>query len=140
MGPAGPQGNPGPAGTPGAQGPQGPAGAAGAGLSFQSQDVSASGVLALGANNATTIYLVRMPANMNSITLTLPAAATATSRFLTIRRLDSRGRVFVKPAGGESLEGRGRDNPQDAVPLENRADYVTLVSDGTSWFIFADGK
>jgi hypothetical protein len=107
---------------------------------FLSQDVSASGALALGPNNATMVYLVRMPSNASAITLTLPAAAAATSRFLTIRRLDSRGRVLIRPMAGESLEGRGRENPQDGVPLENRADYVTLVSDGTSWFVFADGR
>jgi len=86
------------------------------------------------------IYLVEMPPSSNSLTLTLPPAATATSRFLTIRRVDSRGTVFVKPAAGDALEGRGRERPQDAIPLTSRADYVTVVSDGMAWFVFADGR
>jgi hypothetical protein len=109
-------------------------------LSFRSPEVSTSGALALGPNGATMIYLVRMPSNLNTLNLTLPPAATATSRFLTIRRLDSRGRVFVKAAAGETLEGRGRDHPEDALPLQDRADYVTVVSDGAVWYIFADGR
>jgi len=142
-GPTGPQGPAGPAGATGPQGPAGPTGPAGApglGLIFRSQTVSAGGPLALGPTNATMIYLVEMPPSSNSLTLTLPPAATATSRFLTIRRVDSRGTVFVKPAAGDALEGRGRERPQDAIPLTSRADYVTVVSDGMAWFVFADGR
>jgi len=40
----------------------------------------------------------------NGLTLTLPSAASATSRFLTVRRLDSRGRVLVR-TNGQALEG-----------------------------------
>lgn len=86
-----------------------------------------------------TIFLVRVNYG-NGVTVTLPPAATSVSRFLTIRRLDSRGRVLVQPRSNESLEGRGRERPQDAIVLESRADYVTLVSDGTAWFVFADGR
>jgi hypothetical protein len=153
-GPAGPQGPEGPAGPPGIEGPQGPqgpqgfqgppgntgpAGPTGLGLLFKTQAINASGPLVLGADNASMIYLISNPRS-SRITVTLPAAADAVSRTLTIRRLDSRGRVFVEPQAGESLEGRGRERPQDAIALDSRADYVTLVSDGTAWYVFADGK
>jgi predicted extracellular nuclease len=145
-GPVGPAGAPGPQGVQGPQGaqgpvgPVGPAGSTGLGLVFESVTVTTSGTLALGSGNASMIYLVRVLQGNNSVTVTLPPAASATSRFLTIRRLDSRGRVFVRPQTGESLEGRGRERPQDAIALESRADYVTLVSDGTAWYVFADGR
>jgi len=111
----------------------------GAGLLFKSQQVSASGALTLGPNNASMIYLVQVPAPALNLTLTLPPAATATSRFLVIRRLDARGTVFVKASGNETLEGRGRD-PRDPLPLLGRSDYVTVVSDGAGWFVFSDGQ
>jgi hypothetical protein len=138
-GPQGIQGPVGPQGPSGNMGPSGPAGAGGLGLSFVSQAISASGPLTLGANNASMIYLISNPRSAR-ITVTLPSAADAVNRTLTIRRLDSRGRVYVEPLAGESLEGRGRERPQDAIALDGRSDYVTLVSDGTAWYVFADGK
>jgi hypothetical protein len=119
-------------------GPQGPTGPAGLGLSFESAEIAEDTALSAGPAGVSTIYLVRV--SRNRVTVTLPPAADSTSRFLTVRRLDSRGRVFVQPLPGESLEGRGRERPQDAIALESRADYVTLVSDGTAWYVFADGK
>jgi hypothetical protein len=139
MGPQGLQGPVGPQGPSGNTGPAGPAGAGGLGLSYVSQSISASGPLTLGANNASMIYLISNPRSAR-ITVTLPPAADGVNRTLTIRRLDSRGRVFVEPQAGESLEGRGRERPQDALALDSRSDYVTLVSDGTAWYVFADGK
>jgi hypothetical protein len=150
QGPAGPQGDAGLQGIPGIQGPIGPAGPAGpagaqglpglmgSGLLFRSVAVSADAALPPAPAGLSTIYLVRVPGNR--VTLTLPPAAASTAQFVTIRRLDARGRVLVTPRAGESLEGRGREHPQDAIALESRADYVTLVSDGVAWYVFADGK
>lgn len=138
QGPAGVPGPPGPKGLTGPQGAPGVPGATGPGLAFRSIEIDDDVVLAPGPVGVSTIYLVRVA--RGNVTLRLPAAAAATSRFLTVRRLDSRGRVLIQPKPGESLEGRGRERPQDAIALESRADYVTLVSDGQAWYVFADGK
>lgn len=147
IGPVGPQGIPGnigPVGPIGAAGPVGATGATGLGMSFVSQTITESGPLTLGPGNASMIYLVRQSNSRsnrnNRIVVTLPPAADGINRTLTIRRMDSRGQVHVVPGNGESLEGRGRERSQDAIALEGRSDYVTLVSDGTAWYVFADGK
>ena len=151
-GPTGPQGLAGPAGNPGPSGPTGPqgfsgpsgntgpAGPAGLGIAFLSRSIAGSGVLQLGANNSSMVYLVTMPPRANLLTLTLPPAASATSRFLTIRRLDSPGAVLILPQGADTIEGRGRDDTRSPLELDSRSDYVTLVSDGTAWYLFADGR
>jgi hypothetical protein len=149
QGPVGPQGPEGAAGPTGAQGPTGatgpvgPVGPLGLGLTFVNVPVSASGPLVLPAGNASAIFLVRVPQG-NRLDLTLPAAASGQSRLVTIRRLDGRGRVLVKAAPGEHLEGgreihEGHSQDSDTLALDGRWDYVTLVSDGTTWFVFAEG-
>lgn len=137
-GPPGPEGPAGPQGPQGAQGPQGVPGATGPiglGLSFVNVAVSASGPLVLPPGNASVMFTVRVtPAT--ALDLRLPAAAQSLARFVTIRRLDTRGRVIVRPAAGDHIEGKD----PDAITLENRSDYVTLVSDGQAWFVFSEGR
>jgi len=145
VGATGPQGAVGLQGIPGIPGPigsVGPTGATGApgsiglGLSFVVTRVSASGPLALAPNNASMIYMVAGPERGGGdIVLTLPPAATATSRLLTIRRLDGHGRVTVVAGGGESLESGGT-----AVVLNDRPDYVTVGSDGAGWYVIASSR
>jgi len=42
-------------------------------------------------------------------------------------------------SGNETLDGGMRD-PHDPLSLLSRSDYVTVVSDGTGWFVFANGQ
>ena len=127
----------------GAPGPQGPAGARGsvASTRFTSVNVSQSGALSLPAGSHSVIYLVRTPVAL--LTLTLPDPATAIARFITVRRVDTRGVVLV--SGGDApIEGgreirmlRGRD---EVVSLPSRWDWVTFVTDGSTWFVFENGQ
>jgi len=144
-GPIGPTGATGPQGLQGVQGPigpggptgpagaTGPAGQTGLGLSFVVSRVSTSGPLVLAPNNASMIYLVTSAQReRGELTLVLPAAASATSRVLTIRRVDDGGRVLVVAMGNETLEaGKG------PVVLNDRSDYVTVASDGFNWYVIA---
>ncbi len=75
-----------------------------------------------------------------TLTLTLPPAADATSRFLTIRRLNAPGLVVINARSGELIAGGGNPRSGSAVSLDDRADYVTLVSDGSSWYVFGNGR
>src|SRR5258706_445598 len=105
---------------------------------------AAGGRLVLPAGNASGIFLVRVLQG-SRLDLTLPAAANGQSRFVTVRRLDERGRVLVKAAPGEHLEGgreihEGHSHDSDTLALDGRWDYVTLVSDGTTWFVFAERR
>jgi len=132
-GPAGPTGAAGAIGPMGIAGPTGPAGSIGSGLSFTSLDVTTSGQLTLPPGNVSPVFRVRT-ADDRRLQLTLPPAVSSVSRFLTIRRLDDRGRVTIVPAAGDRLDGRRE------IALEESSDFVTLVSDGISWFVIASGR
>src|SRR6185295_7241065 len=64
--------------------------------------------------------------NNNRVDLTLPTAATAKSRFVTVRRVDDRGRVIIRTAG-EMMEGgreiRDKSGDSNAIALETRWDW-----------------
>ena len=60
-------------------------------------------------------------------TLTLPPAATAIGRFVTVRRVDPGGRVSISGPGA-------------SFTLGERGEWVTFVTDGTSWSVFGNGK
>ncbi|MFP5379468.1 MAG: hypothetical protein ACLGHP_06915, partial [Vicinamibacteria bacterium] len=71
--------------------------------------------------------------------------ADSTSRFLTIRRVNNGGRVLVQTRPGDHLEGGPdvrfpRNSDANVLALNSRWDYVTLVSDGENWFVFAHGR
>ncbi len=143
-GPSGPPGLPGPPGPAGPPGPPGPPGAAGAGLSFAVVEVSQSGRLTLPGGPSSVLFLARVVRG-DSLELVLPAAAAGTSRFVTIRQVGARGRILVRAAlgsphrvGGEQRHpGPGHSG---GFVLEDRGDYVTLVSDGSAWYVFAEGR
>ncbi|MGE0043055.1 MAG: hypothetical protein AB7H88_15475 [Vicinamibacterales bacterium] len=156
-GPAGPQGPQGAPGLPGPMGPQGvpgntgPQGPVGLGLGFVTEAVSESGALTLPGGNTSVIYMVTVPSGRgrgsSQVSLVLPPAADAISRFVSVRRLDDRGRVIVTTQPGEHIEGwkelgddHGRHGDSDALALNGRWDYVTLVSDGVTWFVFGQGR
>lgn len=148
-GPAGAQGPQGPAGANGApgvngpMGPQGPAGPAGADLrlAFQTIAVATDGTLALPGGGASAIYLVSTPGSR--LRLTLPSPPAAIGRMLTVRRIDARGRVLIG-SGSAPLDGgreiRDRQGDSDTIALEGRWDWVTFVTDGSSWFVFGNGQ
>jgi hypothetical protein len=145
QGPQGPQGVAGANGANGLPGPAGPAGATGPGLSFVTLTIDNDGPLTLPPGPTSVMYLARMdtrPRGNQRMQLTLPAAADSKSRFITVRRVDSGGRVIVR-TNGEELEGAAEIREpanSNAVRLESRYEYITFVSDGVKWFVFAQGK
>jgi len=76
-------------------------------------------------------------ANSGNVTLTLPSAATYTSRRYTIMRIDtyqhsSSYKAMVVAASGETINGMG------LVNLAN-FDSITVQSNGTNWVIIGGG-
>jgi hypothetical protein len=119
-------------GAQGVSGPQGATGTQGLNISFVGVDVSASGTLSLPPGNASAVYLVRFPAAggpQPTMDLTLPPAASAPTRGVTVRLADGRGTVLVHGA-----------HDGEAITLNAKVTYVTLVSDGSNWFVIAGGR
>jgi type VI protein secretion system component Hcp len=135
QGPQGPQGNPGVAGATGPQGPigpvgpTGPAGATGVGLDFAIRRTSADTVITMPTGNRSVVYLVR--ANGRSMTMTLPRASAAASRFVTVERVDAGHHVVISPQGGDLLEGANAP-----IAMDGRDDAVTMISDGHEWIVW----
>jgi hypothetical protein len=156
-GPAGPPGVPGKTGDPGVPGmhgepgkpgpqgpigPAGPAGPIGAGLKFTTVKLFREGALVLPPGNGSVLFLANTESATGkgrSYTLHLPPAATATSRFLTVRKVDASGTITIRPRMGERIDdGRAAQGPFfDALALKSAWSSFTLVSDGTAWFVFA---
>lgn len=123
VGPAGPQGPQGPKGDPGLPGAVGPAGA---GLGFQIVRVTSSSAVTLSPGSQSIIYLVSTRAG--DVTLTLPAAATATSRFITIKRTGAEHKLTIRSSLGELIDGARK-----AHGLSGDDNAVTFVTDGIEW-------
>jgi hypothetical protein len=85
-------------------------------------------LIALPANNHSVIYLVTT--GRSNINITLPAAASATSRFIVVQRVDNGRRVTIRSQNGEPIDG-------GSVPIvmDDKFDSVTLVTDGTQWVV-----
>ena len=134
------------AGLNGPLGPPGPAGPASPGLSFVMVAVDADGSLTLPAGSQSVTYLARVEAgrgrDARRLDLTLPPTTGAANRFVTVRKVDNGGAVVVR-TNGEALEGAEQlrmSGVSNAVRLESRYEYITFVTDGTKWFVFAQGK
>lgn len=134
-GPAGPTGDTGAAGAagaagapgvPGLPGANGLPGATGLGLSFEIRRVLSDALITLPAGNRSVVYLVTTPPS--NVTLTLPAASDAVSRFVTIVRVDRGRRVIVRPSNNEMVDGA-----RAPIVMGDKYDSITLVSDGVEW-------
>jgi hypothetical protein len=139
-GAAGATGLTGATGAIGAPGPQGPAGANGAngapgiqgpiglGLAFEIRRTSADTALTLPGGNRSVVYLVTTAPG--SVTLTLPPAATAVSRFVTVTRVDGGRKVTLRPLNNEMVDGA-----RVPIVMDDKFDSMTLVSDGAEWVV-----
>jgi hypothetical protein len=139
-------------GATGATGPTGPAGSGG-GFNFVTLSVSTNSTLTFPTGASSVIYLASVPRGRDEgrsnddrgsrLSLRLPSPATAVGRFLTVRRVDSGGRVLIS-SGGVPLEGGReiRDGSADSnvIALNNRWEWVTFVTDGNTWFVFGNGR
>ena len=139
QGPEGPQGaageqglkgDQGPQGDVGPVGPQGPAGPAGsdATINFTLLTIAASGPLTFPTGAHSVLYLVSTSGPRDSVALTLPTPSTAVGRFVSVRRVNKGGDVTIS-GGGATVQG-------GPITLRDAGDWVTLVTDGTTWFVF----
>lgn len=142
----GPSGLPGPTGATGPRGTTGATGAAGRGLGFVMVEVDEDRALTLPPGSQSVTYLARLEGrrgrDARQLDLTLPAAAGASNRFLTIRKVDNGGSVVVR-TNGEQLEGAEEirwPRNSNAVRLQSRYEYITFITDGAKWYVFAQGK
>ena len=136
-GPTGDKGERGDKGFTGDKGEKGDKGDLGLGLSFVITRISSSQVLPMPAGNASALFLVNTPPAPRGrrgppVVLTLPDPSRAASRFVTLRRIDTDGVVRVVTINGAAIPG--------LPALDDRWDTVTLVTDGTEWFVFSQGR
>jgi len=104
------------------------------------------GLLTLPTGAESVMYLARMEQrrgrDARRLELRLPPAAGAANRFVTVRKVDNGGTVIVR-TGGEPLEGAEEmrvPRNSNAVQLQSRYEYITFVTDGDKWFVFAQGR
>ena len=83
-------------------------------------------------NKSLVVLVVTAPGSIN---VTLPRASASASKFITIRRIDKGRRGVVLPGGTDIIDGE-----RLPIVMENRSDYVTLLSDGNEWVVFAQQR
>jgi len=72
----------------------------------------------------------KVDATSGAVTVTLPAAASNTGMRLDIKKIDASGNaVTVDGNAAETIDGAA------TVTLSSQYDDVTVVCDGTEWFI-----
>ena len=75
-------------------------------------------------------YLVLLDCSQTGITVTLPAASSHQNRMYTIKKTDnSVNKVTIDANSTETIDG------EKTIELKTQYAYVTIVCDGTEWFI-----
>lgn len=64
-----------------------------------------------------------------SFTITLPPAGSWVGRVITVKQISATGTVTVDGDGSETIDGSAD------FPLATQYDSVTVISDGSNWFI-----
>ena len=101
--------------------------AAGIGTNFDVHTVTSADYTILDADGYRHILVSTGASNR---IITLPSAAANTDRLLTIKKTDSGvGLVTVTRAGSSTIDGA------TTFVLTNQYDKVTIVCDGTNWFV-----
>jgi hypothetical protein len=134
IGAIGPQGDVGATGATGATGPMGLTGLQGPiglGLDFEVQRISTDTTVTWPAGNLSLVYLATTSGA--GVVVTLPAASTSAHRFITVRRVDGGRQVRVRPSAGETIDGDA-----GAISMADKDQYITLVSNGVEWVVFAE--
>jgi len=93
----------------------------------------ASAVVTLVANTALddTHHTVLGDASGGTFTLTLPLASAAAGREYKVKKIDSSSNVVtIARAGGDTIDGA------TSVALGSQYQAITLVSNGSNWFLF----
>jgi len=93
-------------------------------ISFTLEEVATS--ITLTVNH----FLVMVDASSGAITITLPASASHANRVYTIKKIDNSGNAITIDANAtEKIDG------EETIALNLQYSYVTIVCDGTEWFI-----
>jgi len=87
-----------------------------------------------GAYTATlTDDIIKGDTNLGAFTITLPLAATATGKIYTFIRTGAGvNALTIDGAGAETIDGAANNATMDA-----QYDSLTIICDGTEWFIIA---
>lgn len=70
-------------------------------------------------------------ATSNNITITLPSASDYTGYYFTIKRVDNSANS-VNITSTDNIDG------QSGILLTGQYDYITVISDGTTWHITSE--
>lgn len=94
--------------------------------------VDAPGVATINATATRTMHLVA--ATNGQITLRLPAASASAGCVYTVKKVDSTGNMVIVSA----ISGSGPDGRD--IQLGGPNDYVTVLSNGSSWYIISSNR
>lgn len=84
-----------------------------------------TGAATIGVHN-----VILADATSAAFTLTLPAAATATGRKYTVKKIDSAAHsVTLAGNGAETIDG------SNTVAISSQWGVLRVISNGTSWFV-----
>lgn len=79
---------------------------------------------------AANTQAIMVDASSGDISISLPAASVSTNKIYTIMKTDeSTHTVLIEPAGDDTING------QQSITLTLQYQYVTIVCEGTGWFI-----
>ena len=81
---------------------------------------------------AATFYLVGTSGG--DVTVGLPAAATCTNMVLSFKKIFAANAMILDANGSETIDGATTKTYSD------RYSWVTIISNGTSWFIISSGN
>lgn len=77
----------------------------------------------------TTTSVVLADSTDGNVTITLPAAATNSGRIVTVIKTVAGNNVVVDGNGSETINGSAN------VTMDDQYDMVTVVCNGTAWFV-----
>ena len=105
-----------------------------AGLTVDAEDISFTLEEVATATTLTiNHFLVLVNTTGGDITITLPASASHAERVYTIKNIGT-GKVTIDANGSEKIDD------EETIVLNLQYSYVTIVCDGTEWFIIGGGN
>lgn len=100
-------------------------------MRFDTEFIDTPGTTAIDLSHS--VHIVN--ATGGGITITLPAASSATGAQITVKKTDNTSNIVtIDEAGG----GPGPDG--QAIQLGGQNDYATMISNGASWYIVASNR
>lgn len=92
--------------------------------------ITASAEYTTNQTLSSSTQFVLADASAADMIITLPAAADNTRTVYTIKKMDSSSnKVTIDANGTETIDG------EETIVLKSQYSYVTIVCDGTEWFI-----